>query len=246
MLANCENSQEQLSVAAFMNIGTELRELSDAGYAIVLVSSGAITAGVFGDQKSRDDVEAGAEERRYAARGWDIVVQQWKHAIGENRVSSTLLTKRELHNESMRAMLMEVIACCLSHGDIFVVNENDCLSDDEIKFGDNDTLAAAIAVACKSSGLFESVKLLLLTNKNGLNKIASDDSTLIETVTDISSVETFAGSAANKHSRGGMITKIQAAKHATSYDIDTYIANGATPNAIKKTIDRKIGTHFVA
>lgn len=97
VLAETGNGQERLNEEAFENIGNEVRELSDAGRGVILVSSGAITAGVFAEQKRREDISA-VEEQRYAARGWDTVVQKWKSVIGAERVSSTLLTKRELRH----------------------------------------------------------------------------------------------------------------------------------------------------
>lgn len=244
VLAETGNGYERLDNQTFELIGSEVRQLSDAGNGIVLVTSGAITAGVFGEQKRREGISCAAEEQRYAARGWDIVVQKWKSVIGNERVSSTLLTKREVHTDSMREKLLGVIACCLSYKDIFVVNENDCLSDDEIKFGDNDTLAAALVAECAISGLSKSVKLILLTNKNGLNQVADDDSTLIRTVTDIDLVEEFAGSATNGHSRGGMKTKVSAARIAKVSGVESYIANGRENNVISRTLLGEIGTHF--
>ena len=92
--------------------------------------------------------------------------------------------------------------------------------------------------------MFKSIRLVLLTNKNGLNKIADDDNTLIRTVDDVSKVEKYAGDANNNHSRGGMKSKIKAAKIATSQGVETYIANGLEKSAIKRTINKDIGTYF--
>lgn len=245
VLADTSGEFERLDDHSFESIGREVHQLSNNGMGIVLVTSGAITAGVLGEQKRRYDIQDATELQRYAARGWDSVVQKWKSVIGSERISSTLLTKREVHTEAMRIKALGVISCCLAHNDIFVVNENDTISDDEIKFGDNDTLAAALAVECAIAGLFRSVRLVLLTNKNGLNEIADDDSTLIRTVTDIEAVEKYAGSAANGHSRGGMKTKVEAAKTAKRAGIETSIANGRTGQVITKALNREIGTYFV-
>lgn len=244
VLAEISETKEQLRLEAFESIGRQIQRLSESGKHIILVTSGAITAGVLADGKKRQAICDTAMEQRYAARGWDIVVQHWKAAIGETKVSSTLLTKREIHSDSMNSKLIQALECCLKCGDVFVVNENDCLSDDEIKFGDNDTLAAALAKMCAKSGLFKKVKLLLLTNKNGLNKIADDDNTIIRRVTDISAVEQFAGGASNGHSRGGMKTKILAAKTATNAGVETFIANGHIGDVIACALDKRTGTYF--
>lgn len=244
VLAATTDGGEALDRQSFEKIGREVRALADAGTGVILVSSGAITAGVLGEQKHREDIDNLFELQRYAARGWDSVVQQWKRSIGSARVSSTLLTKREIHTEAMREKALGVISCCLSHGDVFVANENDTISDDEIKFGDNDTLAAAIAVECARAELFRSVKMVLLTNINGLRADRNDATTLIHKVTDISAVEQYAGEAANGHSRGGMMTKVRAARLAAEAGIETFIADGRIDGAIGKTIAGRIGTHF--
>lgn len=244
VLADTLSGAEKLDDVSFANIGTELRQLSDSETGVVLVSSGAITAGVLSERKRRDEIDSTTELQRYAARGWDSVVQRWKSVIGDERVSSTLLTKREINTSTLRAKALGVISCCLSHNDVFIVNENDTLSDDEIKFGDNDTLAAELAVACAESGLFKSVKLVLLTNVNGLNRIANDGSTLIRTVADIDTVEPYAGTAQNGHSRGGMKTKVQAARTARTAGVETYIANGRMKHVIGKALRRETGTYF--
>jgi glutamate 5-kinase len=219
-----EDYGSRLDGQSFENIGSQARELTEQGMGIILVSSGAITAGALGEQRDRHEIKDAVELQRYAARGWDTVVQRWKSVIGADRVSSTLLTKRELHTQKMRTKLLGVIACCLAHEDVFIVNENDTLSDDEIKFGDNDTLAGELAAVCAVAGLFKSVKLLLLTDKGGLNRVAGDDTTLIRTVTDIDAVAHYAGKAANGHSRGGMKTKIEAARTATNAELRLLLA----------------------
>ena len=244
VLTDISEDREILNTQAFDRIGREVRALSDAGMGIILVSSGAITAGVLGDNRRRQDVDNMYDLQRYAARGWDQVVQQWKRSIGGERVSSTLLTKREIHTEAMRTKALGVMSCCLSYNDVFVVNENDTISDDEIKFGDNDTLAAALAVECERSKLFRSVRLVLLTNIDGLRVHKDDAATILREVDDIAQVERYAGAAANEHSRGGMVTKVQAAKVATRAGVATYIADGRMQDAVREVLDHKIGTYF--
>ena len=246
VLANTSDGVERLDTQSFAKIGSEARRLVDEGMGVIIVSSGAITAGVLGEQKRREDIDNVFALQRYAARGWDSVVQQWKQHIGHQRVSSTLLTKREIHTEAMRTKALGVMSCCLSHGDVFVVNENDTLSDDEIKFGDNDTLAAALAVECAQSGLFRSIQLVLLTNIDGLRADKDDTSTLVRTVTDITAVEQYAGPTTSGHSRGGMTTKVRAAKVAVAAGVATYIADGRVDAAVGKVLNKKIGTYFAA
>ena len=246
VLANTATGIEALDERSFRQIGREVRGLADRSMGIILVSSGAITAGVLGDKRRREDIENVFDLQRYAARGWDQVVQRWKQSIGSERVSSTLLTKREIHTDAMRTKALGVMSYCLAHGDVFVVNENDTISDDEIRFGDNDTLAAVIAVECARAGLFRSVKMVLLTNINGLRADKDDETTLIRSVNDITSIEHYAGGTDSGHSRGGMATKVRAARSATEVGVETFIADGRVNGAIGKALVGKIGTHFTS
>ena len=185
-----DHDYDTLHHDVFARIGMEIRELHAQGYSVILVSSGAISAGVLHDAKKREHIDSTIELQRYAARGWDIVVQKWKDHIGDTRVSSTLLTKRELHDETMRSQICKVMTCCLSHGDAFLVNENDTISNDEITFGDNDQLAAELAIAMSKEKIFDTIQLVLLTNTNGLYRDIKDQSSRIKTVYSISEVAT--------------------------------------------------------
>ena len=158
-----------------------------------------------------------------------------------------LLTKHELTTESTRSQMLAATAfCLLGRQGAVVANENDTIDPSEIKFGDNDTLAAELAREMALSGLYRSTKLVLLTSAGGLNRDANNDSTLIRTVNNIDSVKQFAGDAMNGHSRGGMITKVRAAETAKSAGIDTFIANGRETQAIRRALSRDIGTYFPA
>lgn len=235
----------ELDSESFARIGKQIKELSDSGYKIILVSSGAISAGSLIDGRLRSEVKNVVELQRFASRGWDLIVQKWKFSIGNERISSSLLTKRELHDTKMRKKVLDVIHCCLEHNDIFLVNENDVISDDEIKFGDNDRLAAELTVAIADSNMFNSVNLVLLTDKDGLNRLADDNTTLIKKVININDVEQYAGNSDGVHSKGGMQSKLYAARLATSVGADTYIANGRKKSVIEGALTHKTGTHFV-
>lgn len=246
LLTDTSGDTDTFDDRSYQHIADEINRLSSEGASVILVSSGAISAGIISEGKDRKYVTSLPDVQRYATRGWSIVVNKWKEAIGESRVSVSLLTKSEIHNPGTRAQMLSVIGCCLSHDDIFLINENDCISDFEIRYGDNDVLASEVAVACSESRMFKSVRLVMLTTANGLNRVASDDTTLIREVKNISDVEGFAGGSANEHSRGGMQTKVQAAKLATVKGVDVYVANGRADNVIFDALSGKIGTRFLA
>lgn len=239
-----DHDYDALHHDVFARISMEIRELQAKGNDVILVSSGAISAGILNDAKKREHVSDVTELQRYAARGWDVVVQKWKDHIGDTHVSSTLLTKRELHDETMRQQICKVITCCLSHGDVFLVNENDTISNDEITFGDNDQLAAELAIALQKEDTFNTIKLILLTNTNGLYRDINDESSRIETVYSIADVAQHIVDSDDTHSRGGMNSKLIAAERATVNGIETFIGNGRETRVIQGTLARKVGTRF--
>ncbi len=240
-----DHDYDTLHSSVFTHIGNEIHALQKAGYAVVLVSSGAISAGILGAAKKREHVDNTIELQRYAARGWDTVVQNWKEHIGADRVSSTLLTKRELHDETMRTQICKVILCCLSHGDVFLVNENDTISNDEITFGDNDQLATELAVAMQKEDAFSSIKLILLTNTNGLYADIHDESSRIEVVHPDDNVSRYINDSQDTHSRGGMASKLYAARRAAANNIETFIADGRAEEVIAGTLSHQSGTRFI-
>lgn len=239
-----DHDYDTLHHDVFARISMEIRELQHQGHAVVLVSSGAISAGILGDAKKREHINDVTELQRYAARGWDTVVQKWKDHIGDTRVSSTLLTKRELHDDAMRAQICKVILCCLSHGDTFLVNENDTISNDEITFGDNDQLATELAIALQKEQVFSSIQLVLLTNTNGIYADIHDASSRIEVVRSIDDVIRHINDAGDTHSRGGMGSKLRAATRATQHNIQVFIADGRATDSIHQTLAHKSGTYF--
>ncbi len=244
VLASTAEGKDRLRLTSFRSIASDIRALQKRGYGIILVSSAAITAGSIEDGVERHTVSNTVEEQRLAARGWDIIVQKWKKAMGRKHISSALITKHDLTTHNTRKKLLQVISCCLGHSDVFLVNENDCLTDDEIKFGDNDILSAMLAATCATHGDFNSVALILLTNKNGLNRVVEDDATIIRTVENIDAIRRYAGESTSQHSRGGMISKIMAADIATNAGVPMYIANGHSSNPASNALDVKTGTYF--
>lgn len=241
------NHEKQcLDDETFASIGEQVLKLINVDTNVIIVTSGAITAGALHESKDRQAIGDAVELQRYAARGWDIVVQKWKSVLGNGRVSAALLTKRELHNENMRSKLIGVINCCFAHGDVVVVNENDVLSDDEIKFGDNDTLAAELSIAMKENGEFDSIQLVLLTNRDGLNRVADDDSTVIRHVKNARDVFHYVNDMDDAHSRGGMRSKLIVAEKVTKNGISLHIANGRKRDTLLSTLKDKAGTVFSA
>lgn len=238
------DGHDGLDEASFARISEQAKQLKEFGASVLIVSSGAITAGAIDDGKRREDLSDVIEEQRYALHGWDILVQKWKQYLEPNKVGSALLTRHDLEHASTREQALGVIARCHVWEDMFLVNENDAITSEEIKFGDNDQLAAHVAAALASSGLYRQTKLFLLTDVHSFNEVAHDDRTRIDTVTNLEDVWHFAGGAKDEHSRGGMQSKLLAAEIAAAAGVQTWIVNGRADDGIKRAESGEIATHF--
>ena len=246
VLTDASTEPARLDKGSFASIGGEIATLTSDTTAVALVSSGAIAAGVSDDGRSRGSVTRLAEKQFYAATGWQTIIRHWEESVVDKEVMPALLTKHELDTTSTREQMLGVAAfCLLERGGVLLVNENDTIDPSEIKLGDNDTLAAELACAfAAKKGLYRSIKLILLTNADGLNEAADDNDTIIRTVHDIDRVKPLAGDAYNGYSRGGMKTKLAAAQRAKRQGVETFIANGREDQAISRALNGEIGTYF--
>lgn len=242
-LVNLEGS-ERLNLTVFNNLASQVRSLRQEGYGVVLVSSGAITAGMIADgQTERSKSMLGRQ--RHAGIGWPIVAQQWSRSLKDLTVFSTLLTRRELGGgEPTRKEALNVINLALKMNDVVLINENDVITHEEIEFGDNDTLAALLASALKQANHETDVSLVLLTDVNGLRTDKDDPETLVRIVEDIEAVRNFVTDSHSSHATGGMVTKIGAAKIAKEAGVAMYITDGRAEKSIERTLAGKIGTVF--
>lgn len=235
-----------LHMSAFRSIGNQLQALHRQ-YDIVLVSSGAITAGmaacgIQNRPSAKDDI---AELQRLASLGTSSLLHAWQSAMPSIRTGCLLLTRHSLHKiGDERSKAISTILQHCKHRDIPIVNENDAIAVDEIVYGDNDTLAAEIAVQLKTAG--HAARLVLLSNVDGVYATPADSSTLIPRIENVDSYWQSAGESDSQHGTGGMRTKFSAARMATHAGVDMYIANGAKPNSIAQALAGKAGTHFVA
>ncbi|MBP9738101.1 hypothetical protein KBD20_00260 [Candidatus Saccharibacteria bacterium] len=237
-------SIEQLNLSVFSSIASQLQTCSAQGYDIVIVSSGAITAGMV-TVGSTERARSMVGQQRHAGIGWPKVAAAWDYAFGDKVVFSTLLTRRELGGgQSTRHEALGVILYALTQGDIVLVNENDVITHEEIEFGDNDTLAATLAAEIAKQDASSKVTLLLLTDINGLRVNKEDESSLIKIVDRIEDVAAFGEDSRSNASRGGMITKIRAATIARESGVETYIADGKERNVVARALAGEIGTHF--
>ncbi len=243
------DGSERLDINSFRRIGKQVLELQENGHNVVLVSSGAVTAGMVEvGLKSRPRKETEMSElQRLASIGWRHVLNSWSDALGDKAIGELLLTQRELGLGSERTEALRVTHTLLKHRDIVVANENDAITHQEIAFGDNDTLAATFAAQIGRSSLFgNNVKLILLSDVDGVYANIDDHSSVIKIIDDLSQYKHLAQDAIHHNGTGGMVTKFLAAEIAKASGIDMWIANGRADDSIRRTLSGEIGTHFVA
>ncbi|RRD40479.1 glutamate 5-kinase [Leptotrichia sp. OH3620_COT-345] len=223
----------------------ELSNLSDKGYDIVLVTSGAIGAGM-GKLNMSERPKTLSEKQALASVGqvalthlYQVLFQEHNKIIGQ-----LLLTKGDFSDRRRYLNARNVCNTLLSNKIIPVVNENDAVVSDEIKVGDNDTLSALVA------GLIDADLLIILSDVQGLynkNPQKYKDANLIEIVGNINEdIKKNAGGEGTKFGTGGMVTKIIAAEMATKIGTHLIIASGDDPENITRIVEKEnIGTLFV-
>ncbi|MBQ9071395.1 MAG: glutamate 5-kinase [Clostridia bacterium] len=223
-----------------------ISDIKNAGHEVILVSSGAIAMGTGKlNLASRPSEIAG--KQACAAVGQCELMYTYDRLFGEynHTVAQILLTAPDLANDERCQKFKATVAKLLDFKALPIINENDTVATEEIEFGDNDTLAAKVAVSVGAE------LLVLLSDIDGLytadpRKDAS--ASLIPEVhkldDEIMALGSGAGSA---HGTGGMITKLRAAKIATASGCDMIIMNGDAPEKLYSVTDGEpIGTRFFA
>ena len=224
----------------------QLATLVKDGREVIMVSSGAIAEGMkrlgwTTRPKAIHELQAAA------AVGQMGLVQVYETKLRENGIGSAqvLLTHADLADRERYLNARSTLLTLLQLGVVPVINENDTVVNDEIKFGDNDTLGALVA------NLVEADALIILTDQKGLYtadpRKDPDASFVHEAKAGDVTLEAMAGGAGSSIGRGGMITKILAAKRAAGSGASTVIAWGREPQAlIRLSQGEAIGTLLVA
>ena len=242
LLTNDGAGLDEKAIAGWVD---QIAALRQQGVEVVLVSSGSIAEGM---------VRLGWSERpkeihnlqAAAAVGQMGLVQCYEGNFSRHdmRTAQILLTHDDLTHRERYLNARGTLRALVSHNVIPVVNENDTVVTDEIRFGDNDTLGALVA------NLVEADLLVILTDQDGLcdkdprhhtdakllSKVHAGDPSLID----------MASGSAGSLGRGGMLTKVQAAKLAARSGANTIIANGREANVLQRLRQgEKLGTLFV-
>jgi glutamate 5-kinase len=237
------NNGQGLDIPAIQDWVAQMAALRGRGMEIVLVSSGAVAAGM---QRLgfRERPHALHELQAMAAVGQMGLVQVYESAFQRHNLhtAQVLLTHDDLANRERYLNARSTLRTLLGLGVIPVINENDTVATDEIRFGDNDTLGALVA------NLVEAELLIILTDQAGLfNKDprAHADATLIQEATaGDKSLEVMAGGSGSL-GRGGMRTKLLAAAKAARAGAATLIAWGREDQVLTRALaGERLGTYL--
>ena len=221
-----------------------MSDIKNMGHEVILVSSGAIAMG--------------SGKLHLASRPTDIPTKQAAAAVGQcelmyiydelfsrynHTVGQVLLTGSDVNDPERRRHFCDTMNRLLELGVIPIINENDTITTEEIRFGDNDTLAAIVAVNVKAD------VLIILSDIDGLydaDPRKDAGARLISHVPEVTAaIEALAGQHNSTLGTGGMVTKLNAAKMCIAAGVEMIIANGSEPNILYDILEGKaVGTVF--
>ncbi|OGO07255.1 MAG: glutamate 5-kinase [Chloroflexi bacterium RBG_13_60_13] len=239
-----------LDLETMANLVDQVARLHREDRQVVIVSSGAIAAGrakLGLDDRNRKDIPF---KQTLAAVGQGCLMHTYEQLFSQHNivVAQALLTKRDLSHRAGYLNGRNTLLSLLDLRVVPIINENDVVATDEIKgdvvFGDNDNLSAMVA------NLIDADLLMLLSDVAGLytaDPRSNPKAKLLPTVSRIDAdIEQMAGGAGSTRGTGGMATKIQAAKLATSSAIAVIITDGSLPNVITRLAQGdSLGTLFL-
>jgi len=240
------NQGSGLDMGALGNWAKQIATLRTQGCEVVLVSSGAIAEGMqrLGWKKRPSAVH---ELQAAAAVGQMGLVQAYESCFRQHQLNAAqvLLTHADLADRERYLNARSTLRTLLNLGVIPIINENDTVVTDEIKFGDNDTLGALVA------NLIEADAFIILTDQDGLytaDPRKDSGATLISAAqAGDAKLELMAGGAGSHIGRGGMLTKVLAAKRAARSGAHTVIASGHERDVLPRLLQgESIGTLLTA
>lgn len=235
----------QLDLRQMEKLVRDLVDLANQGKKIVLVTSGAVGAGMGRLGFSRRPRTL-REKQAVAAVGQGILLHMYEKLFAEygRVVAQVLLTRGDFSDRRRYLNVSHTFSQLLEYGVIPIVNENDTTAVEELRFGDNDSLAALVA------GAIDADLLIILSDIDGLyddNPKINPNAHKISVVKEITpEIENLAGGAGSSLGTGGMCTKIQAAKMCTNSGIPMVIASGSAEWVLQDIVSGKeVGTIFL-
>ncbi len=228
---------------------SKIKTLREKGYDVVLVSSGAIMAGRERLEFGRADLTI-PEKQACAAIGQSFLMHTYEKAFEKKglKVAQILLSHEDLGNRTRYLNAKHTIEALLERGVVPIINENDSVTVEEIKIGDNDSLSAT--VAC----LVDAQLLIILSDVEGLydrdpslkNRPGAEKAQLISHISKVNEdIERIAGKSKNWLTVGGMLTKVLAAKKTMSFGIPALVVNGLDKKVVENIFaGKEVGTLF--
>jgi len=237
------SAEQGLNIRRLQTITKDISDIVDKGLEPVVVSSGAIAAGLrkLGLKERPRDIKL---KQAAAAIGQSSLMWAYEHSLAKynKKVAQVLLTRDDIADRLRYINAKNTLLTLINRGVIPVINENDPVAVDEIKFGDNDLLAALVA------GLVEADMLVILSDVEGLytKDPKNKDARLIDSVDEITpDIEKIAGERGSIVGTGGMYSKVLAAKQANTHGIPVVIMSGKKTGLLRRLIEgEKVGTYF--
>lgn len=229
--------------ARLRSLVEQISELRKKKIDVILVSSGAIVLGM-GEVRAQYRPGDVASLQALAAIGQTVLMRTYAELFKKSKTkcAQVLLTWEDFDERQRYNNARNTLEAILDRGVIPIVNENDTISTDEIKFGDNDKLSAFVA------SLIHADLLLILSDVEGLYDLKSEGKKIFKEIKEITQeIEGMASGAGKKHiSQGGMSAKLEAIKIASQAKIPCIIANGETKDVLRRALKgERIGTFFM-
>lgn len=240
------SSGNGLDIERIRSIVDDISAIHDEGYDPVVVSSGAIAAGMrnLGLKRKPHDIVL---KQAAAAVGQSSLMWAYEKCFGVHgkKVAQILLTREDLSDRKRYINSRNTINTLISYGVIPIINENDTVATDEIRFGDNDHLASLVAA------LIEAERLIILSDVDGLfteDPRKNPKASIISKVNKVTpEIERIAGGVVSNVGTGGMYSKVLAAKRAMNSGITVNIVNGRKKDILLSFLKgERHGTEFIA
>jgi len=219
-----------LNGVALNGLVSGISQLIELGHRVILISSGAVGAGVSALQLDHYP-ESTTARQASAAIGQVRLMQTYQNLFTEHKlnVAQLLISGADLKNERRSKNITNTLMELLNHESIIpIINENDTVATQELRIGDNDQLSSRLAALIKAD------QLILLTTVDGL---LDENNELIESVSNIQDVLHLAKDSKGSFSIGGMASKLEAVQHTLDHKIPTRIANGNKASSLKEIIN---------
>ncbi|MFI3253322.1 MAG: glutamate 5-kinase [Eubacteriales bacterium] len=236
----------RLNIRSIESIVKVLSDIKNQGHQLIIVSSGAIGMGV-GRLMLSGKPEEMAMKQAAAAVGQSELMKTYDRlfSLHNHTVGQILLTKEDLEVKDRLHNFQSTVAALLRLDVIPILNENDSVATDEISVGDNDTLGAIVAVKTRADMLVALSDIKGLYTADPQENPEAQMLRIVEVITP--EIEALAGTTHNKLGRGGMATKVQAAKIVTAEGCDMVIMNGKNPEQLYELLEgQPVGTRFPA